>query len=146
MEPWRPALLTPPAELAGRYPITHVSPVSVGGRRPATAAVGEAVPIRATAFREGHDAMGVSAILHRPDGSVAETVRLADEASGLDTWIGHVRPDAVGDWTFTVEAWGSPWDTWVHRAGIKIPAGIDVELELLEGSLLLERAATDPVR
>jgi starch synthase (maltosyl-transferring) len=131
----------PPAELAGRFPITDVSPAVVGGRRPATAAVGEAVPIRATSFREGHDSMGLTATLTRPDGTVAEVVRLVDEATGLDTWLGHVRPDAVGDWTFTLEAWGSPWDTWVHRATIKIPAGVDVDLEFLEGSLLLERAA-----
>jgi starch synthase (maltosyl-transferring) len=139
---WQAPLLSPPRELSGRFPITDVSPVVLGGRRPATAAVGEAIPIRATAFREGHDSMGLTAILTRPDGTTAQTVRLAAEATGLDTWLGHVRPDDLGDWTFTLEAWGSPWDTWLHRALIKIPAGIDVELELLEGSLLLERATS----
>jgi starch synthase (maltosyl-transferring) len=127
-------------ELAGRFPVTDVSPASLGGRRPATAAVGEAVPVRVTSFREGHDAMGVTVLLTRPDGTVAEAVRMRPEGTGLDTWLAHVRPDAVGDWSFTVEAWGSPWDTWVHRATIKIPAAVDVELELTEGSLLLERA------
>ncbi len=139
--PWRPTLLEPPAELAGRYLLTEVAPVSLGGRRPAAAAVGEAIPIRATAFREGHDSMGVTAILSRPDGSVHERVRLTPEPTGLDTWVGQVRPDAMGDWSFTLEAWGSPWDTWVHRATIKIPADVDVDLEFTEGSLLLERAA-----
>ncbi|MCX6433549.1 MAG: DUF3416 domain-containing protein, partial [Actinobacteria bacterium] len=66
---------------------------------------------------------------------------MSPEPTGLDTWIAHVRPTSIGDWTFTVEAWGSPWDTWVHRATIKIPASVDVDLEFLEGSLLLERAA-----
>ena len=140
-QPWRPRLLEPPPELTGRFPIIDVSPVSVGGRRPATAAVGEAVRVRATAFREGHDSMGLTVLLTRPDGTVAQTVRMEDEATGLDTWTGLVRPDAVGDWSFTLEAWGSPWDTWLHRALIKIPAGVDVELELLEGSLLLQKAA-----
>jgi starch synthase (maltosyl-transferring) len=84
--------------------------------------------------------MGVTVLLTRPDGTVAEAVRMRPEGTGLDTWLAHVRPDAVGDWSFTVEAWGSPWDTWVHRATIKIPAAVDVELELTEGSLLLERA------
>ena len=139
--PWATQLLTPPPELAGRFPITDVSPASLGGRRPATAAVGEAVPIRATAFREGHDSMGMTVHLHRPDGSLAASVRMRPEGVGMDGWLAHVRPDAVGDWTFALEAWGSPWDTWVHRATIKIPAGVDVELELTEGSLLLERAA-----
>lgn len=133
--------LPPPPELIGRFPITAVSPASLDGRRPATAAVGEAVPIAATAFREGHDSMGLTAVLRRPGGTVAQTVRMTPEATGLDTWIGNVRPDAVGDWTFSLEAWDSPWDTWEHRASIKIPAGVDVELELLEGSLILEQAA-----
>jgi starch synthase (maltosyl-transferring) len=133
--------LDPPAELGGRFPITDVSPAVLGGRRPATAAVGEAVPIRATSFREGHDSIGLTVTLTRPDGTVAEVVRMADESTGLDTWLGHVRPDAVGDWSFTLEAWGSPWDTWVHRATIKIPAGVDADLEFLEGSRLLDRAA-----
>ena len=138
---WQPVLLDPPPELRGRYPITDVSPASLGGRRPAAAAVGEAVPIRATAFREGHDSMGVTVTLTAPDGSVAERVRMTPESAGLDTWIAHVRPTEMGDWSFSLEAWGSPWDTWVHRATIKVPAGVDVELELTEGSLLLQEAA-----
>lgn len=130
-----------PVELSGRFPVTDVSPTVLGGRRPAAAAVGEAVPVRVTAFREGHDALGVTVRLARPDGTEAECVRMRPEGIGLDRWVGRVRPDEVGDWTFTVEAWGSPWDTWVHRAGIKVPAEVDVDVELLEGGLLLQRAA-----
>ena len=138
---WQAPLLPPPPELCGRFPITDVSPASLGGRRPAAAAVGEAIPVRATAFREGHDSMGMTVRLNRPDGSAAQTVRMAPEGIGMDGWLGHVRPTDVGDWSFTLEAWSSPWDTWVHRASIKIPAGVDVELEFAEGALLLERAA-----
>ncbi len=137
---WTGSLLPAPPQLVGRFPISDVSPVSVGGRRPAAAAVGEAIPIRATSFREGHDSLGLTAILHRPDGAIAQTVRMTPESNGLDTWAGTVRPDAIGDWSFTIEAWGSPWDTWVHRATIKIPAGLDVDLEFAEGAILLERA------
>ena len=139
--PWQPPTLPVPPELVGRFPITDVSPASLGGRRPAAAAVGEAVPIRATAFREGHDSMGMTVRLHRPDGTLAQSVRMRPTGIGLDAWLAHVRPDAVGEWSFTLEAWGSPWDTWLHRATIKIPAGVDVELELTEGALLLEQAA-----
>jgi starch synthase (maltosyl-transferring) len=137
------ALVTVPSELAGRFPVTDVSPTNLGGRLPATAAVGERIPIRATAFREGHDSMGLKVLLHRPDGSLAESARMRSEGNGLDTWIAEVRPDQVGDWSFTLEAWDSPWDTWLYRAGIKIPAGVDVELEFTEGALLLTQAADD---
>ena len=91
-----------PSELSGRFPITDVSPASLSGRRPAAAAVGEAVPIRATAFREGHDSLGVTALLHRPDGSLTQSVRMTSDGSGLDGWQATVRPDAVGDWSFTI--------------------------------------------
>jgi starch synthase (maltosyl-transferring) len=138
---WQPPLHEPPAELSGRFPITGVSPASVGGRRPAAAAAGEAIPVRATAFREGHDSMGLTVTLRDPGNVVVQSTRMTPEPTGLDTWFAHVRPTVVGDWTFTLEAWGSPWDTWVHRATIKIPAGVDVELEFMEGALLLERAA-----
>ena len=134
-----------PTELSGRFPITDVSPSVLGGRRPAAAAVGEAIPIRATSFREGHDALGVHAVLRRPDGTEAQRVRMASAQDGLDGWHAFVRPDAMGDWTFDIEAWGDPWGTWEHNAGIKVPAGIDVELELEEGARLLDRAVASTV-
>ncbi|NEC26565.1 DUF3416 domain-containing protein, partial [Streptomyces sp. SID8111] len=55
----------------------------------------------------------------------------------------EVTADAVGLWTYTVEAWGDPVTTWRHHAEIKIPAGIDTELVLEEGARLYERAAAD---
>ncbi|MDP1877439.1 MAG: DUF3416 domain-containing protein, partial [Actinomycetota bacterium] len=57
-----------------------------------------------------------------------------------DTWVGSFRPDAMGLWHFDIEAWGDPWATWVARAQIKIPAGVDVELECEEGARILEHA------
>ena len=44
-------------------------------------------------------------------------------------------------WSFRVEGWSDPYGTWVHDATIKVAAGVDVELMLAEGALLLERAA-----
>ena len=131
-----------PDLLSGRFSISAVSPSSLGGRRPAAAAAGEAVGIAVTAFREGHDAMGVTAVLRRPDGSIAQTVHLSPDGDGLDGWRGIVEPDTEGDWTFDIEAWGDPFLTWLHRAQVKVPVGVDVELELLEGSNLLIRAAS----
>jgi len=132
---------TCPELISGRFSIAAVSPSSLGGRRPAAAAAGESVAVVVTAFREGHDAMGVTAVLRRPDGSIAQTVHLSPEGDGLDGWRGIVQPDGVGDWTFDIEAWGDPFLTWLHRAQVKVPVGVDVELELLEGSNLLIRSA-----
>ena len=49
------------------------------------------------------------------------------------------RPTPTGDWTFEVEAWSDPIATWQHDAGIKIPAGLDVEL-MFDGGRAAVRA------
>ena len=133
--------LTPPETLNGRIPILDVEPSVESGRRPAKAVVGELVEVSATVFREGHDLIGVSVVLRNPSGVVTQTSQLTAVGSGLDRWAGEIRPDEAGDWTFTIQGWADPIATWIHRAHIKIPAGLDVDLELVEGGLLFDRAA-----
>ena len=50
----------------GRIPVLAVGPVVDGGRFTAKAVVGEPVPITATVFREGHDAVAATAVLLGP--------------------------------------------------------------------------------
>ena len=125
----------------GRIPVLDVFPVAEEGRFPAKAVVGESVPVRATVIREGHDALGATAVLLRPDGSVHSSARMVDIAPGLDRYEARLVPDAEGEWSFRVEGWSDPYGTWAHDAAIKVEAGIDVELMLTEGTLVLERAA-----
>lgn len=125
----------------GRIPVVDVAPVAEEGRFPAKAVTGEAVPIRATVFREGHDAVAATAVLTDPDGVDHAHALMVDIAPGLDRYEARLVPDRPGDWTFRVEGWSDPFATWVHDATIKVHAGVDVELMLLEGSLLLARAA-----
>ena len=112
----------------GRIPVTKVSPVVEGGAYPAKAAVGEAVPIRATVFREGHDAVNATVVLTGPDGVERSEPMHPSTPAGFDWWAAGVVFDTEGPWTFRVEGWSDPWETWVHTAEIKIPAGIDVDL------------------
>jgi starch synthase (maltosyl-transferring) len=133
--------------MSGRIPIVDVSPVVDAGRYPAKAVVGEAIPVSATVFREGHDAVSADAVLTAPDGSVHSRTRMRPGAPGTDRWHALVSADAEGDWTLHIEAWGDPIGTWRHDAGIKVPAGIDVDLMLEEGARLIERvAATAPAQ
>ena len=125
----------------GRIPVVDVSPVAEAGRFPAKAVVGEAVPVRATVFREGHDAVAATAVLIDPAGVDRASARMVDIAPGLDRFEARLVPTSTGDWTFRVEGWSDPYGTWVHDATIKVEAGVDVELMLAEGALLLERAA-----
>ena len=130
--------------MVGRIPVNDVAPLVDRGRRPAKATVGEPVPISATVFREGHDKLAAEAILIGPDGSRQPPVRMVPTTGhpdDPDRYVAWVTPDTEGAWTFEVQAWSDPWATWEHNAGIKIPAGIDVDLMFTEARLLLDRAA-----
>lgn len=120
-----------------RFPILDVQPSIDAGSRPIKAVEGEAFDVSATVFREGHDALGVSVVLIESDGT---ELSVRAHVVAQDRYAATVRPQRMGAASFVIEAWDDPWGTWHHKAGIKVPAGVDVELELLEGALLLERA------
>ena len=130
-----------------RAVIEAVSPEVDGGRFPAKALPGEDLRVSATVFREGHDQLGVSAVLLDPRGKERQRVGLApsqeERWKGLDRWEGHLTPTGVGAWSFVIEAWHDRYGTWHHNAEVKVAAGIDVELMLTEGSVLLAEAAGD---
>ena len=133
-----------PASAVGRIPILAVAPVVDGGRFTAKAVVGEPVPVAATVFREGHDAVAATAVLVDPDGVPHTRVRMTLLAPGTDRYGATVVPDREGTWTFHVEGWSDVYGTWEHAATIKVPAGIDVELMLEEGARVLEQAVGVP--
>ena len=122
----------------GRIPIMAVQPVVDGGRFPARCVEGESVQVTANAFREGHDRMGVQLVLTDPDG-VSRRRPLEPIEPGLDLWATTIRPERTGRWSFRIEAFSAPFETWAHVAEVKIPAGLDVDLVCAEGALVLER-------
>jgi len=117
------------------------SPVIGDGELPAKAAVGEVFTVAATVFREGHDAVGAQAVLTGPDGSTRTVALQPIPPEGFDRWGADVRLDRAGNWTFRIEGFDDPWETWLHNAKIKIPAGIDVQLVCTEGHLLFTESA-----
>jgi starch synthase (maltosyl-transferring) len=129
----------------GRVPVTDVAPVVDGGVRPAKSVVGEEFAVTATVFREGHDAVGATAVLIDPAGGEHHRP-MTRFNTGLDAWTVTVSADRTGHWAYRVEGWSDPYGTWNHDAVIKIGAGVDVELMLEEGALVLDRAATEVPR
>jgi starch synthase (maltosyl-transferring) len=128
--------------MVGRIPVLEVAPVVQHGRRPAKAVAGETFPVSATVFREGHDQLGAEVVLVDPAGNRQPPARMMPVAGAVDRYQARVTPDSPGDWTFRIEAWSDPLATWLHDAGIKIRAGVDVDLMFTEGALLLERIDT----
>ncbi len=121
--------------------MTEVFPVVEDGDWPAKGTVGEPFPVRATVFREGHDLFSATAVLIAPDGTEHSTAPMKEVLIGLNRYEGWLCPDAPGLWHFRVEGWSDPYATWVHDSTVKIDAGVDVELMLAEGRLLMRRAA-----
>lgn len=126
----------------GRIPVVDVSPSLEEGRWSARAVVGEAVPITATVFIEGHDSVGATAVV-TPASGRSQRIPMRETNHGLAIFEATWLPKSEGRYTFRVEGWADPFGTWADAAGKKIPAGVDVSLMLDEGAALLERALTD---
>ena len=151
--------------MPGRIEIDDVSPVVSGGKFPAKAVVGEVIPVRATVWREGHDAVAATLVVRYhgpgyppltvgpgeavpPAGTPLAPVKphLLPMTPGhtLDVLHGQFVPDAVGLWTFRVDGWGDPIGTWRASLTAKLEAGqseSELSNDLLIGAGLLERAA-----
>lgn len=109
---------------------------------PAKATEGEAFPVSATVFRDGHDRFGADVALLTPKGKLHSRTRMYAVSRGLDRMEAWVMPTYPGAWTYRIETWSDPWATWKHDAALKIAAGVDEELMAEEGARVLERAAT----
>ncbi|MBD3941520.1 DUF3416 domain-containing protein [Microbacterium sp. NEAU-LLC] len=115
-----------------------------GDYRP-TGYEGEVVPFRVTAFREGHDRIGVQLRLFSPSGDES-LHRLAPLEDGFDRWQTQVALLEQGVWRFRFESFGDDFATWHHAASVKIAAGVDAALMRELGALLFERAGAEKGR
>lgn len=123
----------------GRIPIRHLAPQQPENRWPSKAFAGEVVPFAATIFREGHDVLGGDLVLQAPDGESTEHP-LAMRVAGTDRWETEALVDHEGLWRWRIRAYTDDWATWLHNATVKIEADVDVDVMLLAGVQLLDRA------
>jgi len=133
----KPAL---PAHLEfGRIPVLDISPTVAGGIRPVKAVFNETFQVRARVFREGHDAVAAQVVLINPAG--VETARIPMAQSGYEQEENgaQIKLGELGLWHYRVDAFSDPIATWIHRATVKIPAGVDVDVEYQEGVLLINQ-------
>jgi starch synthase (maltosyl-transferring) len=129
--------------VTGRLWIGDVSPLPAAGAYPAKAVVGEWVPIRAVAFREGHEPIGVQVLAFAPDGTEQPPVRMT-ASPGTDEWHASIRPDEQGMWTFVIAAFADPYLTWRASVTAKLAAGqgaAELANDLAVGAAVLDRAA-----
>jgi starch synthase (maltosyl-transferring) len=110
---------------------------------------GESVPITATLWREGHDAIAGTVVWRGPNDATPRRSRMLEMVPGTDKFSTLIAPDEEGLHTFRIEAWSDPWETWMHSVNAKIGAGQKVaelanDLEL--GARLIDRVARRPER
>ncbi|TDP91810.1 alpha-1,4-glucan--maltose-1-phosphate maltosyltransferase [Labedaea rhizosphaerae] len=136
--------------MADRIAIDDVTPVVSCGRYPAKAVRGEHVPVTATVWREGHDAVSATLVWRGPGDRVARQTRMTELGpEEPDRFGGVLVPDGEGLWTFRVDAWSDPWRTWLHAIDAKVAAGQDaIELanDLEAGAQLIDRVSRRPDR
>jgi starch synthase (maltosyl-transferring) len=130
-----------------RLGISDVAPVVSCGAFSSRAVVGEHLPITATVFREGHDAVAANVVWTPPgDDGTPPFVRMAKLPPEPDRWLATVVPDREGLWSFVVEAWSDPLATWHHAVEVKVAAGQgadELANDLEEGARLLDRVAAE---
>jgi starch synthase (maltosyl-transferring) len=128
-----------------RIPIALSSPSVPDGMFRPSAFAGEIVPFRTTAFREGHDLIGVHVRLFSPSGDES-LHRLIPLRDGFDRWETAVTPLEAGVWAFRFEAFADDFATWEHAADLKIAAGVDTAVMREMGARLFDRAVAEKSR
>jgi starch synthase (maltosyl-transferring) len=128
-----------------RIPIALSFPSVPDGLFRPSAYAGEIVPFRTTAFREGHDRIGVHVRLFSPSGDES-LHRLLPLHDGFDRWETAVTPLEEGVWRFRFEAFADDFATWEHAADLKIAAGVDTAVMRELGARLFDRAVAEKSR
>src|SRR5690242_7920689 len=140
-----------PEELR-RVTIENIRPSVDGGRFPIKRTPGERVDVRADVYADGHEQLRV-VLLDRPRGSSDSAfserknavgwreTEMDQPQPGLDEWTASFEVSDIGWHEYAVGGWVDRFDSWRHGIELKAAAGQNVEVELLEGALLVRDAA-----
>jgi starch synthase (maltosyl-transferring) len=124
------------AEELPRLVIENLTPQLDGGRYPIKRLLGKVVDVGVNIFKDGHDLIAAH-ILYRPVGAAEFRSAPLTYHFDVDRWFGSFKPDRLGRWEYTVEAWPDRYGTFRSDLGKRLNAGQDVRSELLEGADIL---------
>ncbi len=118
-----------------RILIEDVWPEIDAGRYPIKRVVGDEVTVWADIFRDGHDKIrAVLKYAFEKEDWRETPFSFFDN----DRWMANFRPDRVGRWRYTVEAWTDHFESWRADLVKKQEAGQKIAVELVEGERLVE--------
>jgi starch synthase (maltosyl-transferring) len=126
------------AAAGGGFHIEDVYPLIDGGRFAVKRIVGERVEVWADIYRDGHDVAAASVVWRREQDR--EWRREPMTHHGNDRWSGSFVPDAPGRYVYAIEAWTDEFATWRHGFELKQKAGVDLNLDAIEGAGMLTKA------
>lgn len=120
--------------------VENVGPTVDCARYPVKRETGDVLTVFADIFREGHDKIAAVVKYRRwTDSSWREAeMKYVDN----DRWEGSFLLAENTRYIFTVEAFPDDFETWRDEITKKLDAGLDVGLELREGTLLLQDVLT----
>ena len=120
-----------------RIAVEDVWPEIDGGRYPIKRVTGEEVEVWCDLLRDGHDKIA-AVVKYAFEDADWQEVRLT--LFDNDRWVGRFRPDRVGYWRYTIEAWTDRFASWRDDVEKKHDTGQDVAPELIEGERLVAAA------
>ncbi len=125
-------------DLSGqRIWIEEIYPLVEGGRYPVKRIAREPVEVWADVFRDGHAVLAAD-LLWRSE-TAQRWSRTPMRLHNNDRWSASFVPARVGRYLYAIEAWTDAFATWRRDFITKRDAGLDVTVEMQEGTLLLNR-------
>lgn len=122
-----------------RVIIENVQPQVDEGLYPAKRTVGERVDVTADIFADGHDHIKAKLLYKKEGASRWKEAEMHHVMN--DEWAAAFYVEEKGIYRFTLQAWIDHFDTWYDGFRKKVNAGVNVELELKEGVLILKALA-----
>ncbi|MBO0730570.1 MAG: alpha-1,4-glucan--maltose-1-phosphate maltosyltransferase [Acidimicrobiaceae bacterium] len=123
--------------MTGRIVIEDIRPRTPNPGYAAKATIGEAVPVRAVIFRDGHDVLAARVELWQ-DGARAPSFVVPLVPTGNDEWQAEIVPDRIGRHYLALHAWTDRQATWARNVQVKLDAGQEIDVEVAEGDAMVE--------
>lgn len=130
-----------PAEGPARVVIERVEPQIDSGRHSIKKIVGDRVPVTASIFTDGHDALSAVVRFRKRGGLGWHEAPMESVNWGLDLWRGEFQVTELGLYDYTIQAWIDGFKSWRKDFAKKVEAGQDVSVDVLSGLEHIKAAA-----
>lgn len=120
-----------------RVIIENVQPQVDSGHCPAKFTIGEFVRVTADIFGDGHDHLRAQVLFKHEKNESWSTLELKHRSN--DNWAASFPVTEKGFYLFTIRAWVDHFETWYDGFKKKAEAALDLQVELMEGALLLRK-------